>query len=138
MTRILFVCVENSCRSQMAEGFARRLGEGRIEAYSAGSKATGSVNSEAVVVMKEVGIDISGQSSKGFTDLPVAEFDYVVTMGCQDICPFFPAKAELAWQIDDPKGGDRQLFRRVRGEIEQQVARLIEIIAKTKKGGDKK
>ena len=124
-TSLLFVCIENSCRSQMAEGFARALGGDKIEAYSAGSRPSGIVNPEAIAAMKEIGIDISQQSSKGFKDLPRQDFDYVVTMGCQDICPFFPAKQELAWDIPDPKGRDSEVFREIRDMIKAQVKTLL-------------
>jgi protein-tyrosine-phosphatase len=124
-TKILFICVENSCRSQMAEGFARALGGDKVEAYSAGSKPSGVVNPSAIAVMNEVGIDISKQSSKGFKDLPEADFDYVATMGCGDVCPFFPAKEELAWDIPDPKGKGPAFFGTVRDQIKKQVEELI-------------
>lgn len=105
MIRMLFVCVENSCRSQMAEGFARFYGKGRIETFSAGSRPSGRVNETAIEVMKDVGIDISSQVSKGFDALPRKEFDVVVTMGCGDECPFVPAKRRIDWQIRDPIRG---------------------------------
>lgn len=124
-TSLLFVCIENSCRSQMAEGFARALGGDRIEVFSAGSRPSGVVNPEAIAAMKEVGIDISQQTSKGFKDLPRQDFDYVVTMGCQDVCPFFPAKQELAWDIPDPKGRGPADFREVRDQIRRQVKDLL-------------
>jgi arsenate reductase len=124
-TRILFVCVENSCRSQMAEGFARGLGGDLIEAYSAGSKPSGVVNPDAIAVMKEAGLDISDARSKGFAALPVQDFDFVVTMGCQDICPFFPAREELTWDIPDPKGKGLVVFREVRDLIESRVKELL-------------
>ncbi|HOU36103.1 MAG TPA: arsenate reductase ArsC [Candidatus Omnitrophota bacterium] len=89
--KVLFVCVENACRSQMAEGFARALGSEIVEAYSAGSHPAFRINPDAIKVMQEAGIDISGQRCKGFKDLTVRDFDYVVTMGCDDICPFVPA-----------------------------------------------
>jgi protein-tyrosine-phosphatase len=127
--KILFVCVENSCRSQMAEGFARALGGDLVEAYSAGSKPSGVVNPDAIAAMKEVGIDISKQESEGFKDLQRQDMDYVVTMGCQDVCPFFPAKEDLAWDIPDPKGKGPVFFREVRDQIKKQVAALIEKIS---------
>ncbi|HVN66875.1 MAG TPA: arsenate reductase ArsC [Candidatus Sulfotelmatobacter sp.] len=133
--KILFVCVENSCRSQMAEGFARVLGGDKIEAFSAGSKPSGTVDPDAIVVMKEVDIDISQARSKGFADLPVQDYDYAVTMGCEDVCPFFPAREELIWDIPDPKGRDLIVFRTVRDEIKRQVAALIKRIT-AEKGGD--
>lgn len=123
--RVLFVCVENSCRSQMAEGFARVLGKNILEAYSAGSKASGSVNPVAVKVMKEAGIDISRQRSKGFDDLQKKNFDYVITMGCGEVCPFFPAGQQIDWHIDDPRGKDIDAFRSTRDNIKEKVADFI-------------
>ena len=123
--KILFVCVENSCRSQMAEGFAKKYGGDKIEAYSAGSKPSGIVNLDAVKVMDEIGIDITGQKSKGFMDLPYQAFDYIVTMGCQDTCPYFPAKEKFDWQIEDPKGKGVEIFRKVRDEIGNKVKELL-------------
>jgi len=125
MKKVLFVCVENSCRSQIAEGFAQAFGKGAIEAYSAGSKPLGKVNPLAIEVMREAGIDISGNLSKGFNELPVNNFDYVVTLGCQDICPFFPADKHIEWQIDDPKDKNIEFFRKVRDDIGNRVRELI-------------
>lgn len=127
--RVLFVCVENSCRSQMAEGFAAHLGNNVLEVYSAGSKPSGKINPDAVKVMQEAGINISAQQSKGFNDLPLREFDYVITLGCQDTCPFIPAKNHIDWHIDDPKGKDIDFFRRVRDEIQGKVRILVEVLA---------
>ena len=129
MKKILFVCVENSCRSQMAEGFAREFGKGVVETYSAGSKPSGKVNPLAIEVMREAGIDISGNLSKGFKELPVKNFDYVITLGCQDICPFFPADKHLEWQIDDPKNKKVEFFRKVRDDISCKVSELIKNIS---------
>jgi glutathione/glutaredoxin type arsenate reductase len=128
MKRVLFVCIENSCRSQIAEGFAQKLGKGIIEAYSAGSRPSGKINPTAVEVMREAAIDISGQYSKGFNDLPVKKFDYVITLGCQDVCPFVPADKHIDWQISDPKGKGIESFRKVRDEIKFKVGELIENI----------
>ena len=128
MKKVLFVCIENSCRSQMAEGFARHLGKGIIEAYSAGSKPSGEVNPIAIEVMKEKGIDISSYKSKGFYDLPVKDFDYSVTLGCKDICPFAPADTHIEWDIPDPKGKDKEFFRKIASEIESKIMTLIEEI----------
>jgi arsenate reductase len=122
---IIFVCVENSCRSQMAEGFARFYGKNVIEAYSAGSNPSGKINPSAIEVMREAGIDISSQFSKGFKDLPVSQFDYVVTMGCHDLCPFIPAKKNIEWDIDDPKGKPLYSFRQVREKIRDKIRHLI-------------
>lgn len=123
--RILFVCVENAIRSQMAEGFARKFGGDKVEAFSAGSKPSGVVNPNAVAAMKEIGIDISGQVSKGFDKLPYQEFDDIVTMGCGDTCPYFPAKERFDWEIEDPKGKGIEAFRKARDEIGAKVKALI-------------
>ena len=128
MKRILFVCVENSCRSQMAEGFTRTLGKGIIEAYSAGSRPSGKIHPEAIKVMQDLGIDISSQQSKGFDQLSVREFDYVITLGCQDACPFVPAKQHIDWNIADPKGKDVEFFRKVRDDIADKVRELVKNI----------
>jgi arsenate reductase (thioredoxin) len=125
MKKILFVCIENACRSQMAEGFAKKMGMGIVQAFSSGSKPSGKVNPDAIEAMKEVGIDISGHASKGFQDLPLKEFDYVVTMGCGDVCPFVPAKEHIDWQIEDPKGKGKEFFRSVRDSIREKVEGLI-------------
>ncbi len=125
MKKVLFVCVENSCRSQIAEGFSRAFGKGIMEAYSAGSKSSGKVNSLAIEVMREVGIDISNNISKSFSELAVSNFDYVITMGCQDVCPIIPARKHIEWQIDDPKGKDMDFFRKVRDDISYKVGELI-------------
>ena len=126
MKKALFVCIENSCRSQMADGFAKVFGQGKIESYSAGSRPSGKVNPDAIKVMQEAGVDISEASSKGFSDLPVKQFDYVITMGCQDTCPFVPAKEHIDWQITDPKGKDLDFFRKTRDEIKDKVTNFIE------------
>jgi arsenate reductase (thioredoxin) len=125
MKKILFVCIENSCRSQMAEGFARQLGQGLLEVYSAGSKPSGSMNPYAVKVMEEAGIDISRQKSKGFNELPVKNFDLVVTLGCRDVCSFIPADKHVEWQIEDPKGKPIESFRMARDSIKNKVDNLI-------------
>ncbi len=125
MRRILFVCVQNRARSQMAEGFAKYYGKGKVEAFSAGSKPADEISMLAVEVMREVGIDISGQKPKGFDALPNEDFDYVVTMGCQDICPIVPAMKHIAWEIDDPDGKGIDFFRAVRDQIERNVKILL-------------
>ena len=126
MKKILFICTNNSCRSQMAEGFAKRLGQDKIEAYSAGSNPSGEVDELAVEVMQEKGIDISDQRSKGFGELKEKDFDYVITMGCKDVCPFVPAKARIEWDLSDPKGKSIQAFRKTRDMIERKVQKLLE------------
>ncbi|RMG52074.1 MAG: arsenate reductase ArsC [Acidobacteria bacterium] len=126
MKNVLFVCIENACRSQMAEAWARHLGRGRLNAFSAGSRPAGSVNPRAIEVMRERGIELTGHQSKGFDALPALTWDYVITMGCGDDCPFVPARARLDWNIPDPKGKSLEEFRQVRDEIERRVRQLLE------------
>ena len=123
--KILFVCIENAGRSQMAEGFARKIAGKLVEPYSAGSQPSGKVNPLAIEVMKEKGIDISSHYSKGFNEVPVKEFDYVVTMGCGDVCPFVPGKYNLDWQIPNPKDQPIDYVRQVRDMIEKEVEKLL-------------
>ncbi len=124
---ILFVCVENSARSQMAEGFARALGGGNIRAASAGSNPSGIVNAIAIAVMAEKGIDLKAHRSKSATELP-GVWDYVVTMGCGDACPVVPARARYDWPIPDPKSLPEGGFRKVRDYIEAKVVGLLKKI----------
>ena len=121
--RVLFVCVENSCRSQMAEGFGRKLG---LDAHSAGSKPSGKVNPTAIAVMAELGIDLSKNRSKSLADAGSEGWDYVITMGCGDACPFVPAKAKRDWKIPDPKNLPLGEFRNVRDMIEKLVRELAD------------
>ncbi|MCA1810705.1 MAG: arsenate reductase ArsC [Halobacteriales archaeon] len=124
--RVLFACVGNSARSQMAEGFARAFGSTRIEARSGGSKPLGYVLPEAIQVMQERGIDISGHPSQGFNEAWVRTCDLVVTMGCgDDACPAFIGKRMEDWDLPDPKGKSLQDFRAVRDEIERRVRALL-------------
>jgi len=123
--RVLFVCVENACRSQMAEAFARFYAANVLDAYSAGSNPSGKVNPDAVKVMQEVDIDIAAQRSKSFRDLPIRDFDYIITLGCHDVCPFVPGKRHIEWDIDDPKGKSLYFFREVREKIRRKVQNLI-------------
>ncbi|MCM8756648.1 MAG: arsenate reductase ArsC [Candidatus Omnitrophica bacterium] len=127
--KVLFVCIENACRSQMAEGWAKFFGKDSIDVYSAGSKPALQVDPKAIEVMKEKGIDISLQSPKSFKDLPVKDFDYVITLGCKEICPFLPANEHIEWKIDDPKGKSIDFFRKVRDDIEERVEKLIKEIS---------
>ena len=127
--KILFVCVENSCRSQMAEGFARALGKGKVEAYSAGSRPSGKVNATAVEVMREKNIDLLVHSSKGLSELPAGQWEAVVTMGCGDACPALPAVRRLDWALPDPKRMPLEEFRKVRDDIEARVKVLIVEVA---------
>lgn len=109
----------------MAEGWAKKLGRGIIKAYSAGSRPSGSVNSDAIKVMQEAGIDISKNESKGFMELKGIKFDYSITLGCQDTCPFIPAERHLEWKIEDPKGKGLEFFRKTRDIIGQKTEELI-------------
>ena len=122
----LFVCVENSCRSQMAEAFARNYAGNRIDAYSAGSRPSGVVNPKAIESMREIGYDLSAHDSKSLDDLPDIEWDFVATMGCGDECPFVRAKRREDWQIPDPKKMDTDDFRKVRDEIGKRVGELLD------------
>ena len=128
MKRVLFVCVENSCRSQMAEGFARSLGVGLLDAQSAGSRPSGTVNETAIALMGEAGVDLSRNRSKGIADLPSGAWDYVFTMGCGDACPLVPAVRGDDWAIPDPKHLPPDEFRKVRDLIAAKVAALVEEI----------
>ncbi len=122
---LLFVCVENSNRSQMAEGFARHRGQGRVAAFSAGSRPSGRINPRAVQFMREKGIDLEAQHSKGLGALPAVTWDWIVTMGCGDACPTLPARQRLDWELTDPKHLDDDGFRGVRDRIERLVTGLV-------------
>lgn len=122
---LLFVCIENSNRSQMAEGFARTLGRGHVSAFSAGSRPSGQINPRAIQFMKEKGIDLTVQVSKGLDDLPRVKWDYIVTMGCGDACPTLPAAHRLDWELPDPKHLPDDEFRAVRDRIEELIAGLL-------------
>ncbi|MBI4713191.1 MAG: arsenate reductase ArsC [Planctomycetes bacterium] len=128
MIRVLFLCIGNSARSQMAEGFARSLAGDRIEIFSAGSKPADTLEHLAVKAMAEKGIDISPARPKGFDKIPAGVVDYVVSMGCGDTCPAVPAKQYIEWHIPDPKGKDIEVFRDIRDKIEQQVQKLFNLI----------
>ena len=124
--RVLFVCVENSNRSQMAQAFARIHGGEHIEAYSAGSRPSGVVNPRAIEAMRERGYDLSGHTSKSLDDLPAnAEWDFVATMGCGDNCPMLRARRREDWNLPDPKNLSPEEFARVRDEIESRVKAML-------------
>ncbi len=123
--KVLFVCIENSNRSQMSQAFAKLLGGNEIEAFSAGSKPSGIVNPKAIAAMKELGYDLSAHDSKSLDDIPDVEYDAVVTMGCGDACPFVRTKRREDWQIPDPKHMESEEFRKVRDFIESKVAELL-------------
>jgi protein-tyrosine-phosphatase len=123
--KVIFVCVENSNRSQMAEAFAHLHGAGQVEAHSAGSRPSGRVNPKAVEAMKEVGYDLTTHTSKGLDGFNGQEFDAAVTMGCGDECPMVLARRRLEWQIPDPRDLPPERFREVRELIEAKVKELI-------------
>ena len=125
VTRLLFVCIENSNRSQLAEAFARLHGGEGVVALSAGSKPSGSVNPQAVAAMRELGYDLARHASKSLDELPDVEFDVVVTMGCGDACPWVRARRREDWKVPDPRGLDPQAFRAVRDLIESKVKTLL-------------
>lgn len=125
MKRVLFVCVENAGRSQMAEGFARLHGAGAVEAHSAGSRPAGRVSPKAIAAMRERGVDVSGQRSKGLAAVEHLAFDAAVTMGCGDACPNVRARIRDDWALPDPRDLDEDGVRAVRDEIERRVKELI-------------
>jgi protein-tyrosine-phosphatase len=122
---VLFVCIHNAGRSQMAAGFLRALGGGRIEVRSAGTQPGDKVNPVAVEAMAELGIDISQNFPQRLTDESVKASDYVITMGCGDACPYFPGKTYLDWPLNDPAGQGIEAVRPIRDEIKTLVLELI-------------
>jgi len=122
---VLFVCVHNAGRSQMAAGFMRELGGDRVEVLSAGSAPKDSINPIAVEAMAEVGIDIRNQQPKVLTAEAVLESDAVITMGCGDACPFYPGKRYEDWVLEDPAGQDIDFVRKVRDDIKARVEGLL-------------
>jgi protein-tyrosine-phosphatase len=122
--RVLFVCIENSCRSQMAEAFSHLFAQDSIQAYSAGSRPSGQIDPKAVTVMAELGYDLGSHSSKSLSDIPQVKYDYVITMGCGDECPFIPADAHEDWDFPDPKMLPLEEFRQVRDRIGERVKEL--------------
>ena len=123
--RLLFVCVENSNRSQMAEAFARMYGASNVEAYSAGSRPSGIVNPKAVNAMSELGYDLAQHGSKSLDDLPDVQFDFVATMGCGDECPFIRAARREDWEIPDPRELAPDEFRVVRDLVAKRVRNAL-------------
>lgn len=122
---VLFVCVHNAGRSQMAAGFLRELGQDRVEVLSAGSAPKGSINPVAVAAMAEVGIDIANNSPKVLTPEAVEASDVVITMGCGDVCPFYPGKRYEDWVLDDPAGQGIESVRIIRDEIKGRIEALL-------------
>jgi arsenate reductase len=129
MKGVLFLCIHNSGRSQMAAGFMRHLGAGRVMVYSAGSEPANSINPSAVAVMKEVGIDIASAQPQLWTMEMLEAVDVVVTMGCGDACPFLPGKKYVDWPLNDPAGQGIDAVRPIRDEIQKLVEDLLAQIA---------
>jgi arsenate reductase len=122
---VLFVCVHNAGRSQMAAGFLTHLAGDRVEVRSAGSLPADQVNPAAVEAMREAGVDIADQKPKVLTPEAVQASHYVITMGCGDVCPIFPGKTYLDWALDDPAGQGVEAVRPIRDEIERRIKALI-------------
>jgi arsenate reductase len=122
---VVFVCVENSNRSQMAEGFARLHGAHLVEAYSSGSRPSGVVNPKAIAAMKEKGVDLTVHASKALHELPDVEWEWAITMGCGDECPMLRARHRTDWALPDPKHLEPEAFNQVRDQIEQRVLELL-------------
>ena len=128
MKKVVFVCVENSNRSQMAEAFARIHGDGKVEALSAGSRPSGRVNPKAIEAMRELGYDLTAHTSKGLDALNGQEVEVAVTMGCGDECPLVLAVRRVDWKIPDPRDMTPEQFRDVRNLIETKVKELIQTL----------
>ncbi len=125
--KLLFVCIENSNRSQMSQAFATMLGDDKVLSFSAGSRPSGRINPKAIEAMAELGYDLTQQHSKSLDEVkPYAPFDVVITMGCGDACPWMPAKEFVDWEIPDPKNMDKSEFREIRDLIRGKVQVLIE------------
>lgn len=122
---VLFVCVHNAGRSQMAAGLLAFHAAGRVAVRSAGSLPADSINPSAVAVMRELGIDIGAEQPQKLTDDAVQESDVVITMGCGDVCPIYPGKRYLDWEVTDPAGLSPEQVRPIRDEIDQRVLRLL-------------
>ena len=125
---ILFVCVENSNRSQMAQAFATIHGGSMVNSFSAGSKPSGKINPKAVAAMRDVGYDLTTHQSKSLKEIPDTEYEYAITMGCGDECPFVAARHREDWDIPDPREMNETEFRKVRDLIEGKVVALLERI----------
>ncbi|MBS4538658.1 arsenate reductase ArsC [Clostridium sp. D2Q-11] len=127
--KVAFVCVHNSCRSQMAEGWAKKIGSDVIEAYSAGTEEYPEVKPKAVEVMEEAGVDMSSHHPKLLSDIP-EEIDILITMGCNVVCPYVPNSHSEDWGLEDPSGGPIEGFKETRDIIKEKVEDLIKRIEK--------
>ena len=123
---ILFVCVENSNRSQVAQAFALMKGRDSVNTFSAGSRPSGVINPRAIAAMKELGYDLTTHKSKSLSEIPDLEYEYAITMGCGDDCPFVKAKHREDWEIPDPKNMNEEEYRMIRSLIEEKVSALLE------------
>ena len=132
---VLFVCNENSCRSQMAEAFAHLYARHLIQAYSAGSRPSGEINPKAMAAMAELGYDLGKNFSKSLNEISQVKYDYVITMGCGDECPFIPAEVHEDWDLPDPKMLPLDQFRQVRDQI---GARVKDLAARIEAGNNAK
>ena len=128
MKNILFVCIENSNRSQMAQAFAILHGKAKVQAYSAGSRPSGKINPKAIAAMHELGYDLSSHDSKSLEQIPDVQYEYAITMGCGDECPFVKANHREDWAIPDPRNMNEDEFRQVRDLIEEKVKSLLQKI----------
>jgi arsenate reductase (thioredoxin) len=128
---VLFVCVHNAGRSQMAAGWLRHLAGDRVEVRSAGSEPAGQINPIAVEAMREVGIDITGNAPRKLDWATAESSDVLITMGCGDVCPVFPGKRYLDWQLDDPAGQNLHAVRRIRDDIKHRVEQLVTELTRT-------
>jgi len=131
LPEVLFVCVHNAGRSQMAAAMLERQAEGRVQVISAGSEPADGLNPAVVRAMEEVGIDISAERPKKLEDGMVRESDVVITMGCGDACPIYPGKRYEDWDLEDPAGKDLEVVRGIRDEISNRVAALVNTLAGT-------
>ena len=122
---VLFVCVHNAGRSQMAAGLLKLRSEGRVQVRSAGSTPAEEINPNAVIALEELGVDMSEAFPKPLTEEVVRAADVVITMGCGDACPIYPGKRYEDWSLDDPAGQDLETVRRIRGEIDARVQALV-------------
>ncbi len=128
--KLLFVCIENANRSQMAQAFETIYAGDHIEAHSAGSRPSGRINPKALEAMAELGYDLSTQHSKSLKEVqPYAPFDAVITMGCGDACPWMPAKQFIDWQIPDPRDMEPDQFREVRDMLGKKVKELVQTLS---------
>jgi arsenate reductase len=132
LPRVVFVCVENSNRSQMAEAFARMHGAGRVEAYSAGSRPSGRVNPKAVAALADLGYDLTAHTSKGLDAIPPGEYAAAITMGCGDECPTVDARIREDWDIPDPKDLPPAEFNAIRDLIGRKVRELLARLPETR------